>query len=213
MFFFSYTADFAGNKYCRTHASVLYCPCNCIVSRSDAVSYTHLDVYKRQQVREGIERYAVVRTEEFGDIYAYEVDGYGQCNLMDDANVPSLLSMSYLGYEPLRPEVAENTRRFLLSDANPYYFHGTKAAGIGSPHTPSNYIWHIAMAMEGLTEKDHGRRLEILRSLADCDGGTGMMHEGFHCDDPTRFTRKWFSWANAMYAELLLSCIGEEVKK
>lgn len=165
------------------------------------------------QVRDGIEKYAVIKTEEFGDIYAYEVDGYGQCNLMDDANVPSLLSMSYLGYEPARPEVAENTRRFLLSDANPYYFHGKAASGIGSPHTPSSYIWHIAMAMEGLTETKKERKLEILRSLAACDGGTGMMHEGFHCDDPTRFTREWFSWANAMYAELLLSCIGEEVKK
>lgn len=165
------------------------------------------------EVRDGIEKYAVVRTEEFGEIYAYEVDGYGQCNLMDDANVPSLLSMEYLGYEPLRPEVARNTRRFLLSDANPYYFRGKAASGIGSPHTPSNYIWHIAMAMEGLTEPGQERRLALLRALAACDADTGMMHEGFHCDDPSRFTREWFSWANAMYSELLLSCIGETVKR
>ena len=104
----------------------------------------------REQVYEAIEKYAVVKTEEFGDIYAYELDGYGQFNLMDDANVPSLLSMKYLGYQSSREDVAENTRRFLLSEANPFYYKGRAAAGIGSPHTPSGYIWHIAMAMEGL---------------------------------------------------------------
>lgn len=163
------------------------------------------------QVREAIETYGVVCTEEFGDIYAYEVDGYGQYNLMDDANVPSLLSMSYLGYESARPEVEENTRRFLLSEANPYYFKGKEAAGIGSPHTPSGYIWHIAMAMEGLTAHTKEEKLEVLRKMASTEGGKGMMHEGFFCDDASHYTREWFSWANAMYAELLLSYLGYQI--
>lgn len=165
------------------------------------------------QVREAIETYGIVRTEEFGDIYAYEVDGYGQYNLMDDANVPSLLSMSYLGYESARPEVEENTRRFLLSEANPYYFKGKEAAGIGSPHTPSGYIWHIAMAMEGLTAHTKEEKLEVLRKMASTEGGKGMMHEGFFCEDASRYTREWFSWANAMYAELLLSYLGYTICK
>lgn len=160
------------------------------------------------EVEEAIETLAVVKTEEFGEIYAYELDGYGQYNLMDDANVPSLLSMSYLGYRGRRPEVAENTRRFLLSDANPYYYRGKAAAGIGSPHTPSGYIWHIALAVEGLTADSTQEQRRLLRKMADTDGGTGMMHEGFHCDTPEKYTREWFSWANAMYAELLLSCMG-----
>lgn len=167
----------------------------------------------REQVYEAIEKYAVVKTEEFGDIYAYELDGYGQFNLMDDANVPSLLSMKYLGYQSSREDVAENTRRFLLSEANPFYYKGSAAAGIGSPHTPSGYIWHIAMAMEGLTFSSREEKLAVLRKMAETEGGKGMMHEGFHCDEPSRYTREWFSWANAMYAELLLSVMGYEIEK
>ncbi|MDO4274052.1 MAG: glycoside hydrolase family 125 protein [Eubacteriales bacterium] len=164
-----------------------------------------------EDVDTAIEKYGITATEEFGEIYAYEVDGYGQFNLMDDANVPSLLSMKYLGYEGKRKDVAENTRRFLLSDANPFYYKGKAAAGIGSPHTPSGYIWHIAMAMEGLTAETKEEKLKILRKMADTDGGKNMMHEGFDCDDPAHYTREWFSWANAMYAELLLSCMGYEI--
>lgn len=167
----------------------------------------------RNQVYEAIEKYAVVKTEEFGDIYAYELDGYGQFNLMDDANVPSLLSMKYLGYKSSRDDVAENTRRFLLSEANPFYYKGSAAAGIGSPHTPSGYIWHIAMAMEGLTSSSREEKLAVLRKMAETEGGKGMMHEGFYCDEPSRYTREWFSWANAMYAELLLSVIGYVIEK
>lgn len=167
----------------------------------------------RIQIYEAIEKYAVVKTEEFGEIYAYELDGYGQFNLMDDANVPSLLSMKYLGYKSSRDDVAENTRRFLLSEANPFYYKGSAAAGIGSPHTPSGYIWHIAMAMEGLTSSSREEKLAVLRKMAETEGGKGMMHEGFHCDEPSRYTREWFSWANAMYAELLLSVIGYSIEK
>lgn len=167
----------------------------------------------RIQIYEAIEKYAVVKTEEFGEIYAYELDGYGQFNLMDDANVPSLLSMKYLGYKSPRDDVAENTRRFLLSEANPFYYKGSAAAGIGSPHTPSGYIWHIAMAMEGLTSSSREEKLAVLRKMAETEGGKGMMHEGFHCDEPSWYTREWFSWANAMYAELLLSVIGYSIEK
>lgn len=157
------------------------------------------------EIYEGIEKYAVVETEEFGRVYAYEVDGYGQYHLMDDANVPSLLSMDYLGYQGKDCAVAENTRRMILSEANPYYYSGSQASGIGSPHTPSGYIWHIAMAMEGLTEKSRERRLEILKALGATDGGTGMMHEGFCKDDSRKYTREWFSWANALFCELAMS--------
>ena len=64
----------------------------------------------RQQIEEGIGRYGIVETEDYGKIYAYEVDGFGQYNLMDDANIPSLLSLPYLGYRG-DAEVIRNTRR------------------------------------------------------------------------------------------------------
>ena len=98
----------------------------------------------RQEVRNAIETLAVIKNEYYGRIYAYETDGYGQYLLMDDANVPSLLAMEYLGYEGDR-EVMENTRRFILSEGNPYYFKGKAAAGIGSPHVPPYYIWHLSL--------------------------------------------------------------------
>ena len=165
----------------------------------------------KEEIYNAIESIGKTATEEFGVIYAYETDGYGMYNLMDDANVPSLLAMDYLGY-PGDPDTGENTRRFLLSNANPYYYEGKKAAGIGCPHTPSSYIWHISMAVQGLTSKEPEEKKRILRNMAATTGGKGVMHEGFHVDDDTRYTREWFSWANAMYAELFLDCSGYRLK-
>lgn len=166
----------------------------------------------KEEIQRAIETIGKTFTEEFGMVYAYETDGYGMYNLMDDANVPSLLAMSYLGYEG-EPEVSSNTRRFLLSEANPFYFKGDKAAGIGSPHTPSNYIWHIAMAIQGLTSETREEKLEILKNMAATTGGKGVMHEDFCCEDDSKFTRAWFSWANAMYAELFLDYMGYQLEK
>ena len=162
-------------------------------------------------VKAAIEEYGITRIEGFGDVYAYEVDGFGQYNLMDDANVPSLLAMDYIGYKPENPEVAENTRRMILSEKNPYYYSGTKAAGIGSPHTPINYIWHISLAMQGLTVHTKEEKYQVIHRLMDTDGGKGLMHEGFHVDNPAQYTREWFSWANAMFCELVLQYCGYEI--
>lgn len=165
----------------------------------------------KAQVQNAIEIYGRVKTEEFGTVYAYEVDGYGMVNLMDDANVPSLLSMSYLGY-PADRETMENTRKMILSEGNPYYYKGKAASGIGSPHTPSGYIWPIALAMEGLTSNSREEKKRILDTLVSTTGGTGMIHEGFSADNPEKYTREWFSWANAMYGELFLDYLGYSLK-
>ena len=166
----------------------------------------------KEQVREAVEKEGKIDTEEFGTIYAYEADGYGMYQLMDDANVPSLLAMGYLGY-PADKEAAENTRRFILSDANPFYYKGIKAEGVGSAHTPTGYIWHIAMAVQGLTSKSREEKRKILEKMASTTGGKGVMHEGFFCDDDIRYTREWFSWANAMYAELFLDYMGYRLER
>ena len=89
----------------------------------------------------------------FGTIYAYETDGLGQHTLMDDANVPSLLSLPYLGYCAPDDPIYLNTRRWILSDQNPYFYRGAAAAGVGSPHTPPRYVWPIALAVQGLTSR------------------------------------------------------------
>lgn len=164
-------------------------------------------------VRRGIEEYGVTKVEGIGMVYAYEADGYGQFNLMDDANVPSLLSMGYLGYRPSSPEREAQTRELILSERNPYYYSGSCAAGIGSPHTPVRYIWHISMAIEGLTADTMEEKYEIIQRMISTDGGKGLMHEGFHVDHPENYTREWFSWANAMFCELVLQYCGYEVLK
>lgn len=165
----------------------------------------------KNQIYEGIENYAVTKKEGYGEVYAYEADGFGQFNLMDDANVPSLLSMSYIGYKGRNKSVAENTRKLILSEANPYYYKGRKADGIGSPHTPVGYIWHISLAMQGLTAETKEEKKRIIDLLAATDGGKLLMHEGFHADDDTKYTREWFSWANAMFSELVLDYCGYRI--
>ncbi|MFQ9259506.1 MAG: glycoside hydrolase family 125 protein, partial [Blautia sp.] len=116
-------------------------------------------------VKQAIETYGTTHIWGLGDVYAYEVDGFGQYNLMDDANVPSLLAMSYLGYEPESQEVADNTRKLILSEANPFYYSGTKLSGIGSPHTPVRYVWHISKAIEGLTAPTKEEKHQMIHEL------------------------------------------------
>ncbi len=163
-------------------------------------------------IKNGIEEYGIIDHPIYGKIYAYETDGYGNYNLMDDANVPSLLAMPYLGYCAIDNPIYLNTRSFILSEDNPYYYKGKAAAGIGSPHTPKEYIWHIALAMQGLTANDRDEKKKILNYLVSTDAGTSLMHEGFHCDEPSQFTRPWFSWANSMFVEFVLDYTGSRIK-
>ncbi len=155
------------------------------------------------EIEDGIETYGVVEHPKYGKIYAYETDGFGNYNLMDDANSPSLLSIPYLGYRSASDPVYQNTRRFLLSEDNPYYVNGTAARGIGSPHTPPGYIWHIGLTMQILTSIDPAEKQECLAMLARTHAGTNFMHEGFDANDPTKFTRSWFAWANSLFAQML----------
>ncbi len=166
----------------------------------------------REQIERGIETYGIVAREGYGNIYAYETDGFGRYNLMDDANIPSLLSMPYLGYQGDR-EIMQNTRRFVLSEANPCYYQGVYARGIGSPHTPVNHVWPLSLIMQGMTSTDDREKKDILRMLFETDAGTGLMHESLCVNDPAIYTREWFSWANALFCEWILSICGYEIVK
>jgi meiotically up-regulated gene 157 (Mug157) protein len=155
-------------------------------------------------VRTGVETHGKINHPRFGYIYAYETDGLGNYHLMDDANVPSLLSMPYLGYCGKDDPIYKATRAFVLSEENPYFYSGKAAKGVGSPHTPSDYIWPIALCMQGLTSDSRQEQLELLGTLLNTDAGTGLMHESFHKDDPRKFTRPWFAWANSLFAEFMI---------
>ncbi|TCC08146.1 glycoside hydrolase family 125 protein [Kribbella soli] len=162
----------------------------------------------KAEIDEGIASFGTVEHPEHGRVYAYEVDGLGETLLMDDANMPSLLSIPLTGYAAADDPTYLATRALLLSPENPYYYSGTAAAGIGSPHTPPRYIWHIALAVQGISSTSAEERQRLLELLRDTTGGTGQMHEGFDVDDPRQFTREWFSWANAMFCELALVHAG-----
>jgi meiotically up-regulated gene 157 (Mug157) protein len=156
------------------------------------------------EVDQAISRYAISEHLDFGRMYAFEVDGYGNSLYMDDANVPSLLSIPYLtGLDPA-DTVYRNTRRFLTSDLNPYYYRGTAGEGQGGPHSGTDMIWPLGITMRALTSNDKNEIAFCLKTLKSTHAGTGFMHESFHKDDATKFTRKWFAWANTLFGELIL---------
>lgn len=160
------------------------------------------------EIQSGIRRFGTVNVNGIGNIYAYEVDGLGHAALMDDANVPSLLSIPYMGYLPANDPLYENTRRFILSDRNPYYFRGRYASGIGSPHTPHGYVWPLALVMQALTSTDSAEVARVMRYIAASTAGAKRLHESFDPNAPSQFTRADFAWPNALYAELVANSDG-----
>ncbi len=161
-------------------------------------------------MRSAIETLAILPAQKT-EYYAYEVDGFGQYLVMDDANLPSLLAMPYYGYCDNKNERYRNTRKVILSDQNPYYFSGECAEEFGSPHTYTRFIWPMALAMQGLTSDSKEEKLKMLEMIADCDAETNLVHESFHVDHPEEFTRPWFSWANSVFCELVLDYCGQKV--
>lgn len=132
---------------------------------------------------------------------------------MDDSNVPNLIAAPYLGFCQAEDEVYLKTRQTLLSKENPYYYEGKYARGIGSSHTPENYVWPIALAMEGMTTNDKSEKERILNHLVETDAGTHLMHEGFDVNNPQNYTREWFSWANMMFCELVMDYFDIRIEK
>ncbi len=168
----------------------------------------------KEEIDEGIEKYGIINHSEFGDIYAFEVDGLGNYLLMDDANVPSLLSIPYFGYADIADPIYKNTRNYCLSFSNPYYFEGKYLKGIGSPHTDEGYVWHIGVTLQALTSSSEKEIKELIEMVKRSDAGTNYTHEGVDKDNPNNYTRSWFAWSNSLFAYLLLQekdlIIGEK---
>lgn len=169
----------------------------------DDTEYAEKCVKLGNEVDNGIQKFAIVNHPKYGRIYAYETDGLGNVLLMDDANSPSLLAAPYIGYCDKNDEIYLNTRRFILSEDNPWYFSGNAAKGIGSPHTGEDTIWHISVIMQILTTDDEKEKEECLKILSKTHAGTYFMHESFNKDDAEDYTRSWFAWANALFAQML----------
>lgn len=168
----------------------------------------------KSEIEDGIERYAVRTLDSMDEqgaakeTYVYETDGFGNDVWMDDANVPSLLSLPWFGWCAKDDVRYLNTRSWILSGKNPYYYEGAAAAGIGSPHTPPRYVWHISLCMQGLTSGSRKEQTQLMHTLLHTDGGKEVMHEGFDCDDPAAYTRDWFAWANSLFALFAMEYCG-----
>ncbi len=156
------------------------------------------------EIEEALNNYAVCDHLDYGKIFPYEVDGFGNKLFMDDANVPSLLSLPYLNVVTSGNEIYLNTRKFLFSKNNPYYFEGKAGSGIGGPHAGLGKIWHLSVIMRGLTSNDKDEIIQCIKLLKSSHANTGFMHESFDKDDASGFTRSWFAWANTLFGEFIL---------
>ena len=156
-----------------------------------------------KEIENALLQHAIVTHPQFGKVYAYEINGYGSFNLMDDANVPSLLSLPYLGAVKNTDPVYINTRKLLLSNYNPFFFKGKASEGIGGPHAGTDLIWPLSIIIRALTSNNDVEIKKCLGILQQSHAGTGFMHETFHKDDAKKFTRSWFAWANTIFGELL----------
>jgi meiotically up-regulated gene 157 (Mug157) protein len=199
-------------------------------------------------IRKGINEDAIIHNRDFGDIFAYEIDGYGGTNMMDDANIPSLLAMPLWNYShsstnslPSPPQgekprdydkIYANTRRFILSDSNPYFMKGPIISAIGGPHLGPGKAWPMAAIVRVLTtfllppsssETENGsvdkaekkaREDEIkeqIMMVLNSTAGTGVIHESVSSWNENNWTRAWFGWANGLFGELVLRVAEEDV--
>lgn len=141
----------------------------------------------------------------YGKIFAYEIDGFGNRLFMDEANIPSLLGLPYLGCVEQNDEIYLNTRKFILSEDNPYFFRGKYGEGIGGPHVGLDMVWPMTIIMRGLTSDNDEEIKNCLSMLKKTHADTGFMHETFHKDDPKNYTRSWFAWVNTLFGEFIFT--------
>lgn len=165
-----------------------------------------------------IMKYGIINHPVQGKVLAYEADGFGNFSIMDDANIPSTLSLKYLAQDmgsdlasssAFFKTVYANSRKLVLSDRNPFFFKGKAAEGIGGPHVGMDYIWPMSIIMRAMTSTNDAEIKQCIQWLKTTHAGTGFMHESFHKADPKKFTRKWFAWANTLFGEMLLKVVKE----
>lgn len=159
------------------------------------------------EVEKALKKHAVVKHPKYGKIYAYEVDGFGNALMMDDANIPSLLSLPYLEAVDIKDPVYKKTRKFILSEYNPYFHKGKVAEGVGSPHIDHDMIWPMSIMMRAFTAQSDKEIKKCVEMLMNTDANTGFMHESFHKDNAEDFTREWFAWQNSLFGELIVYLI------
>lgn len=161
-------------------------------------------------IESGLQTHAIINHPIFGKVYAYEIDGFGGQNIMDDANIPSLLSLPDFGYGTIHDEIYQNTRKMVLSKkGNPYYLQGEHFSGVGGPHVGLKRAWPMSLLIQIRTSEDDDEIKELLKLLKTSTGGLGLMHEGINVDviNGDDYTRSWFSWCNSEFGKTILDLL------
>lgn len=161
------------------------------------------------EVERAVFAHGIMNLPDGRQVLAYETDGYGNHLFMDDANVPSLLGMSYLRCLPADYPLWRATAAAVWSDANPWFFRGRAGEGIGGPHIGEGQIWPMSIIVRALSSDDDAVIAWSLKTLRATHAGTGFMHEAFDKDNPAKFTRKWFAWVNGLFGELIVKVANE----
>lgn len=154
-------------------------------------------------LRNAIETYGTVNHPTFGKVYAFEVDGFGSTAIMDDANIPSLLSAPFIGYE-VDEQTYINTRNLILSSTNPYYMRGPVINAIGGPHQGPGMAWPMASIVRILTTNNDEEITNELRQIVSSTDRLGLIHESINTFNQSDWTRQWFSWANGLFGQMIL---------
>ncbi|RHZ73828.1 hypothetical protein CDV55_105514 [Aspergillus turcosus] len=164
---------------------------------------------RSEELDEAVKKHGIVNHPKYGDVFAFEVDGYGSRILMDDANIPSLLSLPLLGYVDEKDHVYRNTRKMILDKSgNPYYLTGSAFHGIGGPHIGLQNAWPMSLLVQALTSDSDAEITECI-NLVRNSSLLGLVHESINVNNIKDYTRPWFAWANSVFAQTILKIAAE----
>ena len=160
---------------------------------------------KSQAITQAIYKYGTFKHPVYGEVFAFEVDGYGSHLFMDDANLPSLLSLPLMGFVKVTDPIYQNTRKMVTSRlGNPYMLVGTQFQGIGGPHIGIQHAWPLSLLVQAQTTDNDEEIVNAIEIVLAVSAELGLIHESVQVDHAKDYTRPWFAWANSVFAQTIL---------